>query len=1287
MSRHEKLYLKQDSPLVSAENTNRAAITKGVSIGLIPVPATMGAMEEKETVKRDREAADNTKKLYPLIDSVIREILITGLPRVNAEIFGPLSRVYDKMPPGRGAEGTAVRKELDKVRKGTSSKIAAVICSRMPFGLKGSKDIVSSGIFRAVRDKAHRDREIAGLQEDDVEALLNSIPALLTVSTKYLISRKSILETQAPARVLENYVRYRVNAERIRRFQQQYPDEFDNFEEQFPRLKDALDTGRYCSFVTPDGIDLYNELISGRFNADGVCIAKGYNNLIIELKHNASKFSRKQTASLRQIAPMHKQVLFEEKKAYVPKKITSDEEVSEFVCRMLDSTDGWLKKAEELFLQTETGAIPVKGKYLHRLSHILTGDHSFIPDKAVAETEAGGLEQNRNIPKKGRQKRNVVKISDTAERVVFSLEVLDRLSFGSSSDSDGQKNLVTLILDQLHEMRNRLFGCAHGETSLIDALRQCIASQQSSGENKEMPNHIRPVLDELVFLRSFLQCFSMDHMAEDELPEWADDYFTDGIIGLCDELLDVTKTKHTLAVYFCRRAKDRSETFPLYFGVPDKTHWFDVHRKTGLEKGAYALAEKDGRYFIFGLFGDVKQIPTLMCCDEYTDHYNVLSIRKMQAAYQALPKKVFANKAAAAAMEDKSRDSYIISDKMTRTVTVSRSLYDAYHNGLIKKTNERTGEYRKLLTKLIRLYMDVLLSYTETNMFDFSSLKSPVDYENMAEFYADVDACAYERKYVMVSAEQIDQLAEEGKLFLFMLYSMSMYDPKMRKSGYTKLILEMLSEENCTKRRIYINSAPSITLRPAVFPGEVTHKKGSILLNKHTSDGEKIPEDVYRELYMYLNGSAQKEGLSSETKKWIPRIVFKEADFDILKDRRYTKDRYTLNMTYVLYRDAGAFSHVLQYNGENKAVVVRGPNHLLYMTVFDREGNTLIEESLDKILGTDYRKLLKSLKKQAKDAQRNWLAPVSISRIQEAYVVAASSRIINVAMAHEAVIVTEKTTRSLRKNRDFLEGQVMGALGNALCKRAACYSSKNTPDGQPGSQSVPLQLADPDYQTARNGILSFVNAAYTNMCPFTGFVQLFDRSAYSTAAKKRAFFQSFEYIGYEESSGSMKFSFDYQKFALSTTESSNPWMPVRTKWSVFIRGDYSVYKYPYRKQKTYDDVGRVLIEMIRNEISDGTTSGNLVLQIAQLTNETVEFMFRVFMDMTKGVIYPSNTDERFRYRSAADPMAPDLLAEQALSRIFLEKSIYEWERMDMAKEGSKKRLPEWVDYYQAKKAQ
>ena len=119
---------------------------------------------------------------------------------------------------------------------------------------------------------------------------------------------------------------------------------------------------------------------------------------------------------------------------------------------------------------------------------------------------------------------------------------------------------------------------------------------------------------------------------------------------------------------------------------------------------------------------------------------------------------------------------------------------------------------------------------------------------------------------------------------------------------HTMYLKNLFSPENLNNIVLKLNGEAELFYRKSSIKKPVVQKKASILENKTYTEkmenGDEVrrpvPDDVYLELVNYYNGE-QKAILSDEAKRYMKVAVHHEAVKDIIKDYRYTVNKFFIH--------------------------------------------------------------------------------------------------------------------------------------------------------------------------------------------------------------------------------------------------------------------------------------------------------------------------------------------------------------------------------------------------------
>lgn len=381
----------------------------------------------------------------------------------------------------------------------------------------------------------------------------------------------------------------------------------------------------------------------------------------------------------------------------------------------------------------------------------------------------------------------------------------------------------------------------------------------------------------------------------------------------------------------------------------------------------------------------------------------------------------------------------------------------------------------------------------------------------------------------------------------------------------------LFSEENLKDIVLKLNGEAEIFFRKSSIKNPIIHKKGSILVNRTYEAEEKdqfgniqivrktIPENIYQELYKYFNDKSDKE-LSDEAAKLKNVVGHHEAATNIVKDYRYTYDKYFLHMPITINFKANKTSfindRILQYIAKEKDLHVigidRGERNLIYVSVIDTCGNIVEQKSFNIVNGYDYQIKLKQQEGARQIARKEWKEIGKIKEIKEGYLSLVIHEISKMVIKYNAIIAMEDLSYGFKKGRFKVERQVYQKFETMLINKLNYLVFKDISITENGGllkgyqlTYIPEKLKNVGHQC---GCIFYVPAAYTSKIdPTTGFVNIFKFKDLTVDAK-REFIKKFDSIRYDSDKNLFCFTFDYNNFITQNTVMS------KSSWSVYTYG-------------------------------------------------------------------------------------------------------------------------------------
>lgn len=444
-----------------------------------------------------------------------------------------------------------------------------------------------------------------------------------------------------------------------------------------------------------------------------------------------------------------------------------------------------------------------------------------------------------------------------------------------------------------------------------------------------------------------------------------------------------------------------------------------------------------------------------------------------------------------------------------------QDIIEIYDKKLYKTEHAKTNpiEYKKSLHKLIDYFKKGFSLHESFKHYNYV-WKDSEDYNNINDFYRDVQTSCYQVKFEKTNWDTLLDYVNSEKLYLFKIHNKDFEPGGTGKPNMHTLYWKMLFDEINLKDisfKLDGQGAEIFMREPVAKVSPIKHTIGSKLVNKRDKDGNTIPEQLYREIYMYVNGKAK--NISEEAKKYIDEqiAVIKDVKHEIVKDKRFYGDeaKYMFHcpITINFKAKADRFSDInskitnaLQQSDNLQFIGIdRGEKHLIYSCTIDKTGKIVKCHHHDNINGTNYVQKLEAVADERVIAKKNWQTQNKIKDLKSGYISHVVHRLVEETIkdddkiAPHAYIVLEDLSAEMKRGRQKFEKQVYQNLETALAKKLNFVVDKNAKQGELGSTSKALQLTPPinNYQDIEGkkqfGVMLYTRANYTSVTdPTTG---------------------------------------------------------------------------------------------------------------------------------------------------------------------------------------------------------
>lgn len=738
--------------------------------------------------------------------------------------------------------------------------------------------------------------------------------------------------------------------------------------------------------------------------------------------------------------------------------------------------------------------------------------------------------------------------------------------------------------------RENLFALIQNRhTSIESVLSIDNPTEQDLKDNVEF---IKDFLDAVKDLQRFLKPLNG---AGDEANK--DDVFYSDFTPLY-ETLDgiITPLYNKTRNYVTRNAKDENK-FKINFESSTLLDGWDYTKE---EANLSLILKKDSCYYLaIANKEDKTALKQINQAEPATDNYEKMDYKLLPSPFKMLPKVMFA----------KSRiDEFNPSDDILR-IRESKS----FQKGPKFNLND--------LHKFIDFYKQSIPKNNDWKWFNFNF--TPTEkYNAIDEFYSEVEEQGYFLGFHQVPVSLINKLVDEGKLFLFKITGKDFSPHSKGRPNLHTIYWKMLFDEQNLKDVVYkLNGQAEIFFRRKFATDPVVHKANKPVTNKSDYNKQHKPTS--------------------------------EFAYDIVKDRRFTLDQFTLHVPITMNFKAqgnGRLNDEVKSFIKNQGIrhiigIDRGERHLLYLTMIDMQGNIVKQCSLNSIASNpehpdfsqNYHDILDKKEGDRLQARRNWTTIENIKELKEGYLSQIVHVLAKMMVENDAILVLENLNTGFMRGRQKVEKSVYLKFEKMLIDKLNYLVDKTAEPNQPLGALKALQLTEKyedfnKYQKGnvrQCGFVFYIPAWNTSkLDPATGFVNLFDTRLDSMQSIK-AFFSKFDSIRYNQQNDWFEFAFDYNNF---TTKADG----VRSKWTLCSVGSRIETKRSPEAVNQFVSKEIDLISQFKQLFGKVDSSTNLKQVISQMDGEHCKQLLHLFKLMLQMRNSETGTDIDYLVSPVAD---------------------------------------------------
>lgn len=1135
---------------------------------LRPTPLTMKHIKQKEIITEDEYKTQQSLELKRIADGYYRDYITHKLNDTNNLDFRNLFEAIEEKYKKNDKDN---RDKLDLVEKSKRGEIAKLLSADDNFKSMFEAKLITQLL------PVYVEQNYIGEDKEKALETIALFKGFTTYFTDYFNIRKNMFKENGGASSI-CYRIVNVNAsifyDNLKTFmciKEKAETEIALIEEELTELLDSwrlehiFSEDYYNELLAQKGIDYYNQ-ICGDVN-----------------KHmNLYCQQNKLKANVFKMTKLQKQIMGISEKAFeIPPMYQNDEEV-------YAAFNGFISRLEEVKLIDRLGNV-LQNSNIYDTAKIYINARCYTNVSSYVYGGWGVIESAierywyNTIAGKGQSKAKKIEKAKKDNKFM-SVKELDSIVSDYEPDYFNASNMDD-------DNSGRAFS-GHGVLGYFNKMSKLLANMSlhtityDSGdsliENKETALNIKKDLDDIMSIYHWLQTFIIDEVVE------KDNAFYAELEDIYYELENVVTLYDRIRNYVTRKPYS-TQKFKLNFASPTLASGWS--RSKEFDNNAIILL-RNNKYYI-AIF-NVNNKPDKQIIKGSEEQRLSTDYKKM--VYNLLPGP---NKMLPWV--------FIKSNTGKRDYNPSSYILEGYEkNRHIKSSGNFDINY---CHDLIDYYKACINKHPEWKNYGFK-FKETTQYNDIGQFYKDVEKQGYSISWAYISEADINRLDEEGKIYLFEIYNKDLSSHSTGKDNlHTMYLKNIFSEDNLKNICIELNGNAELFYRKSSMKRNITHKKDTVLVNKtyinEAGVRVSLTDEDYIKVYNYYNNDyvidVEKDKKLVEI---LERIGHRKNPIDIIKDKRYTEDKYFLHFPITINYgvddeniNAKMIEYIAKHNNMNVIGIDRGERNLIYISVINNKGNIIEQKSFNLVNNYDYKNKLKNMEKTRDNARKNWQEIGKIKDVKNGYLSGVISKIARMVVDYNAIIVMEDLNRGFKRGRFKVERQVYQKFENMLISKLNYLVFKEKKADENGGILKGYQLTylpKSALQIGKQcGCIFYVPAAYTSKIdPATGFINIFDFKKYSGSAinakvkDKKEFLMSMNSIRYvNEGSAEYEkighrqlfaFSFDYNNF-----KTYNVSIPVN---------EWTTYTYGERIKKLY---------------KDGRWSGSEVLN---LTEDLIELM-------------------------------------------------------------------------------
>lgn len=1109
---------------------NLFSVSKTLRFELQPIGKTKDYFEQY-ILKQDEERAETFKKVKKYCDEYHKYFIEECLKDFNNNDFTQLLKDYLNFY-SNNSKTEKEDEEFEDIKKNLRKIISSKFKKNENYkGLFG-KEIIKNYLKDYYRENSEILEDVA-LFDD-----------FTTYFTGYNTNRENMYSDEAKHTAIayrlidENLPTYLKNIKAFETILKDYPE----IKEQI-RTNLELDTDKYFTnienysqILSQKQIEEYNLVIAGKSTEKDKI--QGINELV-------NLYNQKNKTKLPKLKELYKQILSDtESASFKLDLIQSDKEIVEgikgyyqrFKQEIIEKP--YLKDSllnlhkynlEQIYINNDLS--------LTALSKNIYGDWAYVKELIEKEWE----ENYTGKAKRGTEKYNETKEKDLKRIKEISIAKIEELIKNYDKENQNIGKIFTYFEPKLSELFNTIEEKYNNCKNIFE--KEYSENSNELLKDKESIEKIKEFLDSIKSVQELVKLL----IPKNKTIETDSSFYNNLNYTVLEEIIPLyNKVRNYLT-----KKHYSTEKFKLTFDCPTFIDGWDLNQE---EANLGTLFLKDGKYYIGIMNKDNRKSFSSYSGNTDNDSYKKIEYKLLPGPNKMLPKVFFS----------KEKIDYF---------NPSEELLSKYNRGCHKKGNDFDLNF---CHELIDFFKSSINKHEDWSKFDFQ-FSDTETYEDISQFYKEVEHQGYKITYTNISSEYIDKLVDEGKLYLFKIYNKDFSPHSKGKPNLHTLYWKAVFDEENLKDVVYkLNGGAEIFYRRKSIEGKITHPKNQPVDNKNPNNPKK-------------------------------QSTF---DYDLIKDKRYSLNKFQFHVPLTMnFKAIGenklndrVKSEIKKFDDIHIIGIDRGERHLLYISVINSKGEIVEQCSLNNIINeyngikheTDYHNLLNKKEKERDEARKSWGTIENIKELKEGYMSQVVHKLVQLMIKYNAIVVLEDLNSGFKNSRKKVEKQVYDKFETKLISKLSYLIDKEVLDKHAeGGLLNAYQLTNTEIKKSKqNGVIFYIPAWCTSKIdPVTGFVSLFDLKRIN-----KEFIEKFNSIKFNERENYFEFDFDYTNF-------SDKSYGKRKNWTLCTYGDrIRTFRDPHKNSEWSNETVNLTQEFKTLFEKYGIDYNNLKQEILEKSN-------------------------------------------------------------------------------------